>query len=114
MMKKTLKLSLLNKLGCAAVMSTLCFITAACQDSSAPANPKTKLTIAVDATFIPMSFVNDQDQLTGFEVDLIKAVAEEAGYDFDLVNVEWGGLFGGLISKKFDLLISRICQRCVE
>lgn len=89
-------------------MSALCFAGAACQESPPPVSLKQKLAIAIDATFIPMSFVNDQGQLSGFEVDLIKAVVEEAGYDFELINVEWGGLFGGLISKKFDLLISSI------
>jgi len=92
----------------AIVLVILSLITSSCQEASPKVDPKPKLTVAIDATFIPMSFVNDQDQLTGFEVDLIKAVIIEAGYEFELVNVEWGGLFGGLISKKFDLLISSI------
>ena len=66
------------------------------------------LVIAIDATFIPMSFLNDRGELDGFEVDLIKAVAKNAGFDYELVNVEWGGLFGGVITKKFDLVISSI------
>jgi polar amino acid transport system substrate-binding protein len=86
----------------------LSLICSSCQDSSPKVAPKTKLIVAVDATFIPMSFVNDQDQLSGFEVDLIKEVIKEAGFEYELINVEWGGLFGGLISKKFDLLISSI------
>jgi len=69
-------------------------------------NPR--LVIAIDATFVPMSFLNDQGELDGFEVDLIKAVAKNAGFDYELVNVEWGGLFGGLITNKFDLVISSI------
>ena len=67
-----------------------------------------RLVIAIDATFIPMSFLNDQGELDGFEVDLIKAVTKNAGFDYELVNIEWGGLFGGLITKKFDLVISSI------
>ena len=67
-----------------------------------------RLVIAIDATFIPMSFLNDQGELDGFEVDLIKEVAKNAGFDYELVNVEWGGLFGGLITEKFDLVISSI------
>jgi len=55
-----------------------------------------------------MSFLNDRGELDGFEVDLIKAVAKNAGFDYELVNVEWGGLFGGVITKKFDLVISSI------
>lgn len=52
--------------------------------------------------------MNNENQLDGFEVDLIKEVASEANLDYELVNVEWSGLFGGLITKKFDLVISSV------
>jgi len=80
-----------------------------CQPNSA-SNPesKTQVVIAIDATFIPMAFMNQKNQLDGFEVDLIKEVAREANFDYELVNIEWGGLFGGLITKKFDLVISSV------
>ena len=55
-----------------------------------------------------MSFLNKDRELDGFEVDLIKEVVKNAGFDYKLVNVEWGGLFGGLITGKFDLVISSI------
>ncbi len=67
-----------------------------------------RVVIAIDATFIPMSFLNDQREFDGFEVDLIKEVVQIAGFDYELVNVEWGGLFGGLITGKFDAVISSI------
>lgn len=69
---------------------------------------KPKLVVAIDATFVPMTFLNVQGELDGFEVDLIKKVVSNAGYEHELVNVEWGGLFGGLITNKFDLVISSI------
>ena len=80
-----------------------------CQSNSV-SNPKSKtqVVIAIDATFIPMAFMNKNNQLDGFEVDLIKEVAREANLDYELVNIEWGGLFGGLITKKFDLVISSV------
>ena len=88
-------------------LSIACLWCVGCgQDIQEAKHPK--LVIAVDATFIPMSFVNDQGALDGFEVDLIKEVVKNAGFDYELVNVEWGGLFGGLITKKFDLVISSI------
>ena len=89
------------------VLSMLCLWCLGCGQGSQEANNQ-KLVIAVDATFIPMSFLNDQGELDGFEVDLIKEVVRSAGFDYELVNVEWGGLFGGLITKKFDLVISSI------
>jgi ABC-type amino acid transport substrate-binding protein len=76
------------------------------QDSQEAKN--SKLVIAIDATFVPMSFLNKDRELDGFEVDLIKEVVKNAGFDYKLVNVEWGGLFGGLITGKFDLVISSI------
>ena len=89
------------------ILSIFCVWCLGCgQDSREAENPK--LVIAIDATFVPMSFLNDQGALDGFEVDLIKEVVKNAGFDYELVNVEWGGLFGGLITKKFDLVISSI------
>jgi len=83
------------------------FLASACQESAKPES-KSGVVVAIDATFIPMSFMNTENQLDGFEVDLIKEVAQEANLKYELVNVEWGGLFGGLITGKFDLVISSV------
>ena len=80
-----------------------------CQQNTTPEpESKFRVVVAIDATFIPMSFMNDENQLDGFEVDLIKEVTQEANLEYELVNVEWGGLFGGLITGKFDLVISSV------
>ena len=89
------------------VLSMLCLWCLGCEQGSRETK-SSKLVIAVDATFVPMSFLNEQGKLDGFEVDLVKEVMKNAKLDFELVNVEWGGLFGGLITKKFDLVISSI------
>lgn len=67
-----------------------------------------KIVVATDTNLIPMAFVNDQNQLTGFEPDLIKAIADLAGFDLEIISVAFPGLFGGLITGKFDLVISSI------
>ena len=89
------------------VLSIFCVGFLGCGQESQEAK-KPKLVIAIDGTFVPMSFLNEQGELDGFEVDLIKEVVKNAGFDYELVNVEWGGLFGGLITEKFDLVISSI------
>jgi ABC-type amino acid transport substrate-binding protein len=73
---------------------------------SSPAG-KTYL-VATDATLVPMSFMSVGNTITGFEPDLMKAVAKEAGINIQLVNVEWAGLFGGLLTRKFDMVISSV------
>lgn len=89
------------------VLSIFCVGFLGCGQESQEAK-KPKLVIAIDGTFVPMSFLNEQGELDGFEVDLIKEVVKNAGFDYESVNVEWGGLFGGLITEKFDLVISSI------
>ncbi len=64
--------------------------------------------VATDATLAPMSFMSVGNDMTGFEPDLMRAIAKEAGINIHLVNVEWAGLFGGLITRKFDMVISSV------
>ncbi len=76
----------------------------ACGDSS----QTSKLKVGIDATLIPMAFINDQNKLDGFEVELLKALAETAGFEYETVNVEWAGIIGGVVTHKFDMAISSI------
>lgn len=67
-----------------------------------------KIKVATDATLVPMSFMNDQNQIDGFDRALMEAIAKEAGLELELVNVEWAGLLGGLTTGKYDAAISSI------
>ncbi|MGV7221401.1 MAG: basic amino acid ABC transporter substrate-binding protein [Nitrospinales bacterium] len=79
----------------------------ACGESSKPEQVK-KLVVGLDATLIPMSFMTDGEVIDGFEPDLIKAIGKEIGVEMEIKNVEWAGLFGGLITGKYDAAISSI------
>jgi len=67
-----------------------------------------KIKVATDATLVPMSFMNDQNQIDGFDRALMEAIAKEAGIKLEMVNVEWAGLLGGLTTGKYDAAISSI------
>jgi len=64
--------------------------------------------VATDATLAPMSFMSVGNDIIGFEPDLVKSIADKAGFNIRLINVEWAGLFGGLITNKFDMVISSV------
>jgi ABC-type amino acid transport substrate-binding protein len=83
------------------------FLFSACGESSKPV-AKQKLIVGVDATLIPMSFITDDEVIDGFEPDLMKAISKEIGFELEIKNVEWAGLFGGLITGKYDVAISSI------
>ncbi len=67
-----------------------------------------KIKVGTDATLVPMSFMNDQNQIDGFDRALMEAIAQEAGMELEMVNVEWAGLLGGLTTGKYDAAISSI------
>ncbi len=82
---------------------------AACEKGgSPPPQAKKRYVAATDATLVPMSFVNDRNRLDGFEIDLMNEIARTAGIDVELVNVEWAGLFGGLLTRKYDMAIASV------
>ena len=64
--------------------------------------------VATDTTLVPMSFMSVGNDIIGFEPDLIRALAKEAEINIRIINVEWAGLFGGLITNKFDMVISSV------
>lgn len=66
------------------------------------------LTIASDATWPPMEFLNDQKEIVGFEIDLIKAIAKEGGFEVTVKNVAWDGIFAGLAGGKYDAVLSSV------
>ncbi len=86
----------------------LVFLLAATALFSGCGKETKQIIAATDATLIPMSFINDKNRLSGFDPVLISAIGMTAGLEIQMVNVEWAGLFGGLITGKFDLVISSV------
>ena len=64
------------------------------------------VTIGMNAEYPPFEYVNEDGVITGFDADLIDAIAEEAGFDYELVNTRWDGIFVALASGEFDAVIS--------
>src|SRR5699024_11285686 len=55
----------------------------------------------------PFEFINEEtDELEGFDVDLIKALADEAGIEIEIEQLEFDGIVAGLGSGKFDIGIA--------
>jgi polar amino acid transport system substrate-binding protein len=64
------------------------------------------VTVGMNAEYPPFEFVNEEGEITGFDVDLINAIAKEAGFEVELVNTRWDGIFVALASGEFDAVIS--------
>ncbi len=63
--------------------------------------------IATDATYPPFETVDETTkEPVGFDIDLIAAIAEEAGFQYELVNVNFDALLAGMADCQFDAAIS--------
>lgn len=76
--------------------------------STAVAADAKPVVVAHDATWPPMEFVDANRNLVGYSVDYIDAVAKEAGFDVENVNIAWEGIFAGLAGKKYDVIASSV------
>jgi len=62
--------------------------------------------VGLNAEYQPFEFVDENGEITGFDPDLVKAIAERAGFDVEFVNTRWDGIFVALQSGEFDMVSS--------
>lgn len=62
--------------------------------------------IAVEGAFPPFNYLDSQNQLQGFDVDIAKALCEEAKLKCEFVIQEWTGMIPNLLAGRYDAIIS--------
>lgn len=68
---------------------------------------KLKVRVAMDATWPPFESVDEASkEIVGFDVDLMKAIAEEADLEPEFINVPWDSLLAGMAQCQYDAAIS--------
>ncbi|MGX7091463.1 ABC transporter substrate-binding protein/permease [Hutsoniella sourekii] len=68
-----------------------------------------EVTVAVSAQSKPYNYHNDKQELTGFEIDLLKEIDQRLdAYQFNYETTEFASLFAGLDAGKFDLIANNI------
>jgi len=65
-----------------------------------------KYVVASDCTWPPMEMLNADKQPEGFDVDFIKAVAKAGGFEVEVRNIAWDGIFGGVATGQYDIVAS--------
>jgi polar amino acid transport system substrate-binding protein len=67
-----------------------------------------KIRVATDATWPPFEYVDDQNKIVGFDIDLMDAIARKAGLEIEYVNVGFDPLLAGMATGTYDAAISSI------
>lgn len=65
-----------------------------------------KLTIATEGAYPPFNTVGPDGQLSGFDVDIAKALCSEMKVECTFVAQDWDGLIPGLQAGKFDVIVA--------
>ena len=61
------------------------------------------LVVGTEATFAPFDTTDEDGNVTGFDMDLIKAIAEDQGFQVEFRNMEFDGLITALQSGVIDI-----------
>lgn len=69
---------------------------------------KGKLVVGLMGTYPPYNFLNEANEIDGYDADIAKEIAKRIGVEAEFISTEWAGMIGGLESKKFDVVISQM------
>ena len=82
------------------IMFSVCFA----QSLSAAEQPT--LRIAVEGGFPPFNYLDSDNNLQGFDVDIANALCQAAALKCEFIVQEWTGMIPNLLAKKYDAIIS--------
>ncbi len=63
---------------------------------------------AADATWPPFEFIDENGNLTGFEVELVPMIGEHVGVEMRVENIAWDTIFAGLANGQYDGVASGV------
>lgn len=66
------------------------------------------LKVGLMGTYRPYNFLNEKQEMDGFDADIAKEVAKRLGVNVEFVAQEFSGMIAGLQAEKFDVVISQM------
>ena len=61
------------------------------------------LTVGTSGTYAPITFLNEENELTGFEVELVRELGEELGVEVEFETMQFDGLLPALRNGQIDV-----------
>jgi polar amino acid transport system substrate-binding protein len=80
----------------------------ACLAQDAAPAPKPAIRIAVEGAYPPFNFIDANNELQGFEVDLLKSLCDAMKATCELVPHAWEGIIKGLLNREYDAIMSSL------
>lgn len=64
--------------------------------------------VGIMGTYPPYNFLNEDQEMTGFDAEIAKEVASRIGVDVEFNPTPWSGMLAGLRNDKFDAVVSQV------
>jgi glutamine transport system substrate-binding protein len=103
--KKLVKKTLLS-----AVLISSLIISGCTSDETPKSDEKVEiLSVGTDTSYVPFEFLDQKSgEYVGFDIDLMKAISEEAGFEYELKPMDFTGIIPALQTGNLDLAIAGI------
>ncbi|PSJ62772.1 ABC transporter substrate-binding protein [Pseudaminobacter soli (ex Li et al. 2025)] len=96
---------ILSGLAAAALMIASSFTVSAQADDLEKIKAAGEMKISMSGQYPPFNFVNEQNEVVGFDASIGKAIAERIGVKGTIVTTAWDGIIAGLLANKYDTIV---------
>ena len=77
-------------------------------DQLAQIREKGEIVVAMEGTWSPWTYHDENDELVGYDVEVAKAIADKLGVKATFVEGEWDGLFAGMDAGRYDIVVNGV------
>ena len=66
------------------------------------------VTVGTEGTYAPFTYHDASGKLTGYDIEVTRAIAEKLGITVDFQETLWDGMLAGLKSGRFDAVANQV------
>ena len=66
------------------------------------------IVVAMEGTWAPWTYHDDNNDLVGYDVEVAQNIAEKLGVEVEFVEGEWDGLLAGLDAGRYDIMVNGV------
>ena len=89
----------------AVAASLLAMNLSAGADELAAIKDKGVMRIAMSGAYPPFNFVNEKNEVVGFDAAIGTEIARRMGLETEIITTAWDGIIGGLLARKYDAIV---------
>lgn len=77
-------------------------------------NNKGIITVGTEGTYAPFTYHDASGKLTGYDVEVMRAVADKLGVKVEFKETQWDAMLAGLKANRFDIVANQVALTTPE